>query len=89
MVTADNHAGAAVILAEGCMQQAFSRTGIAHVQGITALNNIGFYKVVLHQDVNTFYTNICRNITGFQVADQGVNIDTVANFNGNLAEVFV
>ena len=65
MVTADNHTGAAVILTEGGMKQALSGTGIAHVKGVPALDHVFFYKIVLYEAVDTFYTNFGRNIAGF------------------------
>ena len=42
MVAADQHTVNTVVLAEGCMQQAFTGTGISHIKGVTALENVVF-----------------------------------------------
>jgi hypothetical protein len=79
----------AVVLAEGGMQQAFAGTGIAHIQRVAALDDVVFYEVVFHQGVNAFNADVRRNVAGFQVAHQGVDVNTVAHFHGDFAEVFV
>ena len=71
------------------MQQAFPGAGIAHVQRISALNDLVFDEIVLHQRIDAFDANFGRNVAGFQIADQGMNVDTVANFHGDFAKIFM
>jgi hypothetical protein len=52
------------------MKQAFPRTGITHVKGISTLNNIVLHEIDLYQSVDTFYTNVGRDVSGFQVSYQ-------------------
>jgi hypothetical protein len=40
VVAADDHLGAAVVLAEGGVQQALAGTGIAHIQRVAALDDV-------------------------------------------------
>ena len=49
VVTADDHLGASVVLAEGSVKQAFARTGIPHIQRVTALDDVLFHKVIFDQ----------------------------------------
>jgi len=89
MVAADDHAGAAVVLAEGGVQQTLSGTGISHVERVSALNHLVFHKIPFYQGINTFNADFRRNISGLEVAHQRMNINTVANFHGYFAKVFM
>ena len=89
VVTADDHAGASVVLTEGGMEQAFSGARISHIQRVAALHHVILHKIVFHQHVDTFHPDIRRNITRFQVADQGVDVYAVTDFHRDLAKVFM
>jgi hypothetical protein len=89
VVAADDHLGAAVVLAEGGVQQAFAGTGIAHIQRVAALDDVFFYEVVFHQGIDAFDADFGRNVAGFQVAHQRVDVNTVTHFHGDFAQIFV
>ena len=71
------------------MKKGFTGTGIAHIQRIPALNDFVFHKIILDQSINTFNADIRRNIAGFQVADQRVDEDSVADFDSNFTQIFM
>ena len=66
MVAADDHPVDTVVLTEGCMQQAFTGSGIAHIKRVAALDDVVFDKVAVNQGVDALDPDLCRNITGFK-----------------------
>ena len=48
-----------------------------------------FNEIVVDQDVDSFNTDISRNIAGFQVTDKRVNQNTVTNLNSDLGEILM
>ena len=89
VVAADDHFRASVVLAKYGVQQALTRSGIAHIQRIAALHHVIFNKVICYQCIDAFDPHRSRDVAGLQVAHQRVNVDAVANLYGDLAQVFV
>ncbi len=71
------------------MEQAFAGTGVTHVEGVAALDDVFLHEVVLAQGVNALHADFGRDVAGLQVADQRVDDDAVANFDGDLAQVLM
>jgi hypothetical protein len=46
-------------------------------------------EVVFDQGVDAFDADFGRNVARFQVADQRVDVNTVAHFHGDFAQIFV
>ena len=89
MVTTDNHSVNTIVLTESCMEKAFSRACISHVKGIPAIDNMFRNKVTFDQGINTFNTNICRDITGFEVTDKRMDQNAVTDIKGNFAKMLM
>ncbi len=89
MIAADNHPVNAVVLPEGGMEQAFSRTGIAHIKWIPALDDILFVEVTVDKSIDAFDTHLSRNIARLQGPNERVNENTVTYLNGNLGKILM
>jgi hypothetical protein len=89
MIAAYDHTRAAVVLAENSVKQTFTRAGVSHVQRVSALYHVCFYKIVLYQRVYTFYADFGRDVSRFQVAYKRMDIYAVAYFDRYLAKIFV
>src|SRR5208283_2195910 len=86
MVPADDHIVAAVVLPEGGMQQSFTRSSISHVKRIARLDTGIFDKIKFHELVYGLYSYICRNIAGFELAEELMDQDTITDLNRNLGK---
>src|SRR5665647_2455165 len=89
MITTDQHVIDAIVLTEGCMEQAFARTGVTHIQRITSVNDVLFNEIVLDKNFDGLDTNISWDITGFEVTDQAVDQYTVTDLDSDFRQVLM
>ena len=89
VVASDDEMAAAVVLTEDGMEQSFTGTGVTHFHGITALNDRVFNKIIFHEDINAADTDFGGDIAGLEFAEQLMDVEPVADFEGDLRQVFM
>ena len=89
MVTPDDHVGATKVLAEDTVEQAFARSAVAHIERVATHDHSVLDEVILDEGLDALDANVGRDVTGLQVADQLMNVQSVADLDGNLRQVLV
>ena len=89
MVTANDQVATAIVLAKASVKQGFTGTGVTHLHGVAALQHAFLAEVVIHQGLNRVNPNVSGNIAFFQLAHQLVDVDAVADLDGDPGQVGV
>jgi hypothetical protein len=80
---------AAVILSEDGVEQGLARSGVTHFHGVAALHDAVLAEVLVHQRVHGPHPYFRRYVAGFELADQLVNVDAVADLDRDPRQVGV
>ena len=89
MVAPDDHVGATKVLAEDTVEQAFARSAEAHIERVATHDHSLLDEVILDESIDAPDANIGRDITGLQIADQLMNVQPVADFDGDLRQILM
>ena len=71
------------------MQQGLAGTGVAHIQGISALHHVFLDEITVDQGVDALDAHFGRDVAGLQVAYQRVDEHAVTNLAGDFGQEFV
>ena len=77
------------VLTKDRMQQGFSWTRVAHFNWASRLKDRLRGKILLDQDVDSFDSNSRWYIARLQVAENLVDQQSIANFDGDFSQVFM
>src|SRR5579872_1902819 len=72
---------ATVVLAESGVEQGFARARVAHLQRVAALDYVFLAEVLRYQRVDCFHADIGRNVTGLELAQRLMHIDSVGDLD--------
>src|ERR1700686_2037140 len=89
MVSPNDKVRAAEVLANEGMKQRLARTGIAHFDGITRLNDRSRAEIIIDHRLDCAGTNIGGDIACFQFSKHLMDKNSVRYLDRNFRQVFV
>jgi hypothetical protein len=73
----------AVLLPEDGVEKGLAPPGVAHLHGVATLDHPIFAEILVDQRVNGPHPYLVRDVAGFELAHELVNVDSVTNLDGD------